>query len=104
MVGMARPMSEELTKEEYEAAREAWYQQCEEVVLSLAASGQAFAFDRVRRAIPEALHPNHYGLLMRRKAVREAVEKIGERPSTIKSRNGGGNHVYRLRRDLPKAA
>ncbi len=89
----------EMTREEYEKAREDWYQQGEEVVLAVAASGQAFAFDRIRRALKPALHPNHYGLLMQRKAIKEHVEKIGERPSTIKSRNGGGNHVYRIKKN-----
>lgn len=100
VIAMARPMSEEWTPEEYEAAREEWMRQGEDVVLSLAASGQEFAFHMVRKELPEPLHRNWYGPLMNRQRVREVVEPVAWLPSRTKSRNSGRAGVYRLREDV----
>lgn len=94
VVVMARPMSEEMTPEEYEAAREEWMLRGEDVVESLSASGQPFSFDMVRRELPEALHPNHYGQLMKRHRVKALVDKVQARPSSIPTRRGGLSYVY----------
>ena len=91
---MARPMSEEMTPEEYEAAREEWMLRGEDVVESLSASGQPFSFDMVRRELPEALDRNDYGALMKRHRVRGLVVKVQARPSSVPSRRGGLSHVY----------
>lgn len=91
---MVEPMPLEMTPEEYEAAKAEWFAQGEEAVERLAASGQAFSFDMVRKELPPALHPNHYGLLMKRRRVRELVTHVGVRPSGIKSRRGGWSAVY----------
>ena len=87
-------MSEEMTPEEYEAAREEWMLRGEDVVESLSASGQPFSFDMVRRELPEALDRNDYGALMKRHRVRGLVVKVQARPSSVPSRRGGLSHVY----------
>lgn len=92
---MGAPMALEMTPEEYESARDEWFAAAEDVIERLAATGDEFSFDAVRRELPEALHPNHYGQLMRRRRIRALVEPVGVAPSGIRSRKGGWSQRYR---------
>lgn len=72
-----------------------WREDALDRVAEFARSGREFTSDEVREGFREPHHPNAWGSIFSTQAKRGVIQRIGFRPSHIKSRHGSVTGIWR---------
>ena len=77
-----------------------WSEDAVATILALALSRDVFSADDLRREMREAPHPNMVGTAFMNAHRKGYIIRAGDKPSSVKSRNGGRNGTWTLHPNL----